>query len=379
MGVIFLGGENMYPDYVMQAQLQNFIEQKMPSRIKGELHSRTACAKYPIIGTPDNLTGTVRVNRTVHGDGKITTHYLGLAHCQNSWSCPVCTPLRILQYRETITEAIKKKNSEGYIAVMVTLTIPHYRYQSASCVIQNLRWAKNQWDQWLKGLWRRKKLDFDINGSVTSTECKYNRKNGWHFHNHIVYFIKKWQFQLFLEFEQTARTRWLQIVKPITRFPTNELGCTFSRHVVKDGSYLAKEICKVDGKEHSENSGVNVFDLLGGDDDDKALFCEYAVAVKKLSRIHCSTGLLNGINRLEIKKNVLNELNIIEDETVCTFTYDTWNDILRQEYEDGIPHRAFILEAAKFGFEKVFEYCLSHVLRTPCRGEEIYSAVADNQ
>lgn len=366
-------------DYHLQARLQKIISQ-MPLSVQTTLSGLYKCGTIPIASKQQAYFGErvgvdIMMNR--YSNGKRRAWFKGLMTCHNSWVCPVCGMRRMVLAREKLNIIIENMKNDGFAAVMVTLTIPHHKKQSAAEVYGNLRQALVKWQNVIQ---RYKKTRVHIESSVTSTECMYSSFNGWHFHLHVLYFIPIDELSQFFDDEIMLRNRWLKIIDSIG-LPRNfhgtekghALGLFISKTPRSNADYLVKELVKVvkPRKTHGNFSGRYPLELLASENPrDNERYIELALATKGYSRIHCGHGLLKryDIDTDAIKKNICEETGCIETQVVCSFTLSDWYEIMGDEdYHCGERnHRRGLLLAAELdGLSGILYYCETFGLPYP--------------
>lgn len=301
-------------------------------------------------------------------NGERRAHFGGLMTCNNAWSCPHCSAIRIIEYRERITQVCEAMNLNDYWGVMFTLTIPHVITDSASTVFTRLMDSRRLFNNagfadFMKAACRGKRY-----WSFTATECKYSRFNGWHFHQHVLYFVPKqvWHYIQRDDVKTKLQGYWN---KAMIRAGCDELRVGgnpmhISGNRIMNGDYIAKEMCKPDNDKKRSCSPI---DLLNSDDPrDNQLYLEFALATKGFPRFRGSQGLWQFADPMIVKKNVQERNEYIETVVVGSFTFTGWNEIIRDEYETGVKHRLNMLRRAELdGGSGVMEYCFEHLLPIP--------------
>ena len=69
--------------------------------------------------------------------------YSGLAVCGSVWDCPVCSARILQKRREEISFAVNWAYENGFKVVMVTLTTPHYSFQTCEDLLGKFSKALN--------------------------------------------------------------------------------------------------------------------------------------------------------------------------------------------------------------------------------------------
>ena len=120
-------------------------------------------------------------------------HYSGLQTCGSVWSCPVCASIiseRRKQFLQNAINVWREKDSCNTV-VMITITTPHYIFQSLKDVLdlqdKAIRIMKKQPQRGRYKVWRTIMDELCSIGSYTGREITYGQ-NGWHPHRHECHF-----------------------------------------------------------------------------------------------------------------------------------------------------------------------------------------------
>ena len=160
----------------------------------------------------------------------------GVRRCHANWGCPVCEPIKMNKKAADISVAIEALKAKGYVACMITFTVPHHS-NLYSCE-QVSKILKNTWSVFTKRGVRNKYNDQSKlkNGTIcryVSTrhdalldfrrhfECKFYvrvyeytwGKNGWHPHIHALFWVKENKFNEVLDWEDTLLFEWRKIAE----------------------------------------------------------------------------------------------------------------------------------------------------------------------
>jgi hypothetical protein len=238
--------------------------------------------------------------------------YAGLQVCGSVWLCAVCAAKIMERRKQEVSAVFKDQQARGKKAVMVTLTIPHDRTDSAMACFDSIRKAHkalvsgNGWKNPMKKL--------GYSGLIKSLEVKWGKSNGFHVHLHVLWFLDE-SAKLGNDFKNFLIKRWIWAVKK-TKFITQKQEKdmkTFSVDLHKDassGDYLCKlggedswgveaELTKdaykvkdFNGSEKDRHfTPFELLDLAETDPYAAAIFQEYAQASKGERRIYFSPGL----------------------------------------------------------------------------------------
>ena len=351
-----------------QYRLQNFLARENGFR-RIQLSGLSKCNRVPIMASDG-----VGIGVSTLSTGEKRGTFLGLQKCNNPWACPVCSALAVQRKRAQLTSIITNLRAQSYVAIMVTFTIPHNRSQSAKAVYDRLRavekLAKSRIGYYVKS---RKFTDGRL-WTFQSTECKYSRLTGWHFHLHKIFFVKASEAARFMtdETEAALTTAWItaqlkqgEYLK-IYKSASITDPVYISRHIIENGDYLVKEMCK---RDNGSGASVDPITLLDSDDpDDIERYFEYAEATARTRRFSQAKGLLQFSDDAEtLKKNQAENGGVIETAVVASFTYSDWETILWLEGGNDGCHRLAILAAAPLGYEAICICCRQRGLPEPER------------
>lgn len=350
-------------DYFLLSKFQRYLNHDAAYATRLKLKSIRTCCRLSL-----NSNGNVHVlveerDDKKTGEVKRKAHFTNLAHCSSLWACPVCTAYRLRKYADKITALIRRRNKLGEKAYMLTFTIPHGQHQSAKEVIGRLYELKRRTIG--HGSYSYYKKQLGVSGHVQSTECTYTTIHGWHFHIHMLIFVKdaadveravcefrekvqrlwvkKWDWELP---KSTDMDYWLN---KSVYLSVDEKG---SPREIESGDYIcgygAMEMAKVS---NNSSKSANVFDLLASDNPrDQELFIEYALATRGLKRVNMSPGMSRCIQPEDYREEkIQDEIVSVQKkkrEVVCSFTLSKWRAFCDREYSTGLLLRAELLQAA---------------------------------
>lgn len=132
----------------------------------------------------------------------------GVVTCANPFLCPVCAP-RIMGRRSSeIKQAVHQwlSESEENTCYLLTLTFRHSINDSLRSMFSNMKMAlKSFWsDRSIKAMFS----DAGRIGRVTAFEITFSSVSGWHPHEHILIFCKKFNFD-----HSVLNERWKNALK----------------------------------------------------------------------------------------------------------------------------------------------------------------------
>ncbi len=245
-------------------------------------HSVRSC----MLQTPGNQV-TVYLNQSTG-----IAHYSGLITCGSVWDCPICSAKISNKRAIELKQGVSSWYDQGGIVVMVTYTIRHNkgdRLSDLAKVMTNaLRFVHSG------APYKRIKEKYNITGTVSATEIKYNPKFGWHYHKHQLLFIQG------KTFEKEKLSKWLydrynKYLKSEGYCSLPGIGVNVSDPDDKNnqvGDYINKwgiedEITRGD---HKDSESYTPFELLDNEDMYE-LFVEYSRAMYGKRRLTYSRGL----------------------------------------------------------------------------------------
>lgn len=251
---------------------------------------------------------------------------------------PVDAPKELFKYRQRIQKIITWAYSNGLVPVMLTLTVFH-RWNNLAPLIKVLR---DSWSDLFRGpAGMKRKERIGLRGYIRRMEETFNDadsdfdeslNSGWHPHYHVILLVPREKLSVVSDYETELRSVWVELVRkhylktfgediPSSYLPAfREHGLVFSRYVsdehaarcgcpdgkagvlfeVKDGKYLAK-IMGTDAPLYGGDSELTYlskrsktpFDLLKCEVTANLadLWCEYAIATKKIPCFTYSKGL----------------------------------------------------------------------------------------
>ena len=290
--------------------------------------------------------GYVEILRTAD-IGRVSTRVGDVARSYNIRLDPIDSPKRLIKYAWRIQSIINWCYKQGFVPVMMTLTLYHRWHALAPlCRILRQAWSR-LFGGGKAGVARKKYIDLQgyirrmeetINdGGIAAGVGEFEDRSfnaGWHPHYHIVLMVPREKLQLLSDYEERLREIWVELVRKyfVDEFGEDipasyheafkQHGLVFSRYKsaeharacgcrhgkagdlfeVKDGKYLAKML----GYDASEVYGIESeftaqraknskapFDLLCEEvtSSNVELWCEYAIATKGMPCFSFSHGL----------------------------------------------------------------------------------------
>lgn len=290
-------------------------------------------------------------------------HYTGIHACGSVWTCPICCAQIQKTRREEIGSAIDWAYQEGYKAVLVTFTVPHYRFQACSDLLNRIRSAfkylrSGKRYQGFKNL-------IGYQGNIRALEVRYGN-NGWHPHTHELFFVDRDQDAEYIH--KFLTDRWEAACRKFGLIPRGKVR-SFRKHAVdvKDAvscsEYLAKqddisntrwgadqELTAWISKTRGESAHPFQLAAAAGSGDSAAweLFEEYAEAFKGLASVFWSRGLKAKVNVNQVSDEEIADQDNDDEENqeekyqeIAHLDVHSWNQVLQENA------RAHILDLAE--------------------------------
>lgn len=296
--------------------------------------------------------------------------YSGLAVCGSVWDCPVCSARILQKRREEISLAVDWAYKNGFKVVMVTLTTPHYSFQTCSDLLTSfskaLTYLKTgkSWDNYKKSV--------DWQGSIRGLETLFGA-NGWHNHTHELWLVSKNLDSDVLK--NKILERWFKACNRQGLIPSGKKKA-FMQHsvdVVDNASasdYLAKHDDKKNlswgvDKELTSPLSKASKDLLHpfqlaymhsrGFSKFGDLFAEYSRAFKGKSSVFWSRGLKKKIGIVEKDDEALAKQETEKIDLLISVEHFAWVEIKNRRA------RSLILDIAeKLGADGVEDWLREH-------------------
>jgi hypothetical protein len=107
--------------------------------------------------------------------------WAGLARCESSWCCPLCTKLAAREQADRIARTLDNLREAALSVHFVTLTCRHSSRDSLAWLIASMTKARR--DFFASRSWRRYSRAWDFVGTARAWEVTHGY-NGWHAHTH---------------------------------------------------------------------------------------------------------------------------------------------------------------------------------------------------
>ncbi len=307
--------------------IYNIEGDKLNLEYSADFHRTAKCHLVPVKGKVD-------VHQSLeHG----TAFYSGLAVCGNVWTCPVCSAKIQERRRLEVAQGMDWAYDEGYKCIMVTLTMPHTRFDSLKSLLEvqtkslKLLRSGKAWEK-IKG-----KMGFQA--LIRSLELTHG-ENGWHPHTHELWIVDK--NADVEEIREKVVERWYNVCKKSGLEIGNKEA--FDKHSVDiiDNASNSEYLAKMDNESNwgidrelvkGTLKGSHPFSLLervyNGDKKAINLWLEYTEGMHGKRQLYWSQGLKKRVGILDKKDQEI--ANETEDEAIllATLSLQDWKIITK--------------------------------------------------
>jgi DNA-directed RNA polymerase subunit RPC12/RpoP len=313
------------------------------------------------------ISSTVDVKKNSDHD---RAFYSGLAVCGSVWDCPVCSARILQKRREEIRLAVDWAYKNGFKVVMVTLTTPHYSFQTCKDLLSSFSKALT----YLKTgkAWDNYKKTVNWQGSIRGLETLFG-SNGWHNHTHELWIVDKSLDSK--ELETKILSRWFAACDKQNLVPKGKKKAFMDHSVdVVDNASASDYLAKHDDKKNlswgvdkeltsplskASKELLHPFQLAymsaQGFTKFGDLFFEYSQAFKGKSSVFWSRGLKKKIRLLEKDDEELAKQETEKIDVLISFEHFAWTVIKSEKA------RALILDIAeKLGADGVEDWLRAH-------------------
>lgn len=313
----------------------------------------------------------------VHSKTSKKAHFSNVSTCSNVHSCPVCSSYIAAKRCEEIKLGIKNhfQLHPGGSVNMMVLTCSHTRHDDLKELLDKLKKAR----EFFFADWFVKETikNFGTIGKINSFEITYSKLNGWHPHNHILFFSSQ---KLDVNILRDTLSRyWLKALEYAGLSGSEERALNIyggeyaSQYVTK----LAEEISLSNSKLGNITSNIphyapfQLLDYIKLNSDNENVtwavnaFREYSEVMRGRKSIVWSKGLkvLLGVVECPDEEAALpSEPDLMVYVSISK--YD-WNKITREQ----IDYRPMILQAAEMSREYLINYLGILGLKVVDRGE----------
>lgn len=403
-------------DYTLLSKWQQYLETRAQSdeglkyrrrvrRARVVFKSQQLCQKVPLI-KPKHEYYHEGVGISYDGVGRAT--FNNLFACKNGWCCPVCSVLKARNLKATfgavIVDMLKNRN---VIPRMLTLTVPHYAFETAETVLERLNycWRAAMHGHKCRASNQKYFGEADIK-FIRVCECNYT-DNGYHFHYHTLIFVSG-DYGVVRAWADELQQRWVEAWKrSLTKAGLSDKiydasyrsGVVLSkdrsqrklkkRNLQKLLGYLLKGFGAEMTMGVSNAKGVSahshsrsMWEMLSSDDiEDNDKFYEYACATSQKQRVRMSPHLADNVEQYEeevIKLLRDDDMEVKKNwRMVGWWSLPSWYEIIEDEFRNNIPHRANLIRTvldSGGSYSALCLYCENNCLPLPFEGEE-WSAI----
>lgn len=116
------------------------------------------------------------------------SYYKNLFACSSVWACPVCRYKILNKRKSEIIELCKRAQADGLKVGFLSLTQQHKLYRSISQLNDQMHFVSESWRYLmsipaLKRMMKKARFEY-----VRGLDTRYNKKNGFHPHLHLILF-----------------------------------------------------------------------------------------------------------------------------------------------------------------------------------------------
>lgn len=208
---------NAIYDWKAQSYLKKLITTKLDLRQQWQVRSILHCNET-VIPNGDMHVDLVLSNKRASFVGQVT--------CKNPFACPCCSARVMSKYSGEIASALDAMKKKGYHALMLTLTIPHLRFQRcrevtdilyqtwrlafANCFNKQRKTADGKSNR-TQGTFNQWCIVGNLKHYVRAMEYTWG-ENGWHPHFHCLFFVPAahWDACTTLKFEHELNQAWIK-------------------------------------------------------------------------------------------------------------------------------------------------------------------------
>jgi len=310
-------------------------------------------------------------------------HYQGLAHCDNVWTCPVCSATISARRVAEIQHAVNQWHGS---TVMLTYTMRHTAEDDPMILVDQLRNALRYMYKDRAG--RNLKEYVGWHGTITNLDVTYHKRNGFHIHIHQLVFLDPEKskidvmndenIQRYIEFKFAPR--WITMLERNGASANIENGfkCTageqFNREYVakfgrlpKDTSWtIANEVGQGNAKRGSAKIGVDkglhpfqILEKTSGRVSSRwaRIWSQFVNFTYRRNQLTWSPNLKKyfGIDDLS-EEQVIEE---VENQTdgkhlILSMNYGLWDNILRFELRCQLLNDCIQYQGEKYELEQLF-------------------------
>ena len=168
----------------LQLTRQKYVLRAQAQTVLGRVHRVSSCQKVPSYSVQQ---GERERGISKNEDGKAFFH--GVGACGDVHVCPVCSYKISENRRQEVIAALRAHREQGGIALLTTFTFPHTRND---CLDNNMVLFRKARSRILTTkTFRALKEKFGLVGYIRRLEITYGDANGWHPHDHEIWFLER--------------------------------------------------------------------------------------------------------------------------------------------------------------------------------------------
>jgi len=269
----------------------------------------------------------------------------GVLHCDSAWLCPVCSKRKGVERQERVEEVFDhvKAFGDGQM-LMCTLTVRHKKKQSLIELKKAVQEASRLARQGAP--WARKKKEHNVLGVISAPEVTYSRQSGWHFHIHTAFVLRgsendaqdlgEWFVARYLSYVQNLGYDALLAGQDVSVIKSPKTLAKYISKGVSSSRSLAWEMAGNATKRTRSQDSLHPFEILesaSGDDGMKALFLEYAAAMKGVRSCIITRSLADalGIDANEDDEEIEEKTGGVEgQEPIGGLNSSIWNIVMNK-------------------------------------------------
>lgn len=162
----------------------NYKLRNVAQSVLGHNHRVHSCNKVPSYGVQK-----LGHSRGISKNDENRAFFHGMASCGDVHCCPVCSVKISEGRRLEIIHALRTHSEQGFISLFATFTIRHSRLDTLTDNLTSFRNARSEMINCRKFKDLKKRIG--MSGYIRRLEVTWGESNGWHPHDHEVWFIDK--------------------------------------------------------------------------------------------------------------------------------------------------------------------------------------------
>ena len=168
----------------LESNPSKYVLRAVAQSVLGRSHRISSCQKVPSYSVQQ---GEKERGISKNEDGKAFFH--GVGACGDVHTCPVCSHKISESRRQELLSALRCHRESGRIALLATFTFPHFCTDALSINLDLFRKARSR--MVASRRFKDMKKTLGMIGYVRRLEVTWGEANGWHPHDHEIWFIDK--------------------------------------------------------------------------------------------------------------------------------------------------------------------------------------------